>query len=113
MPMSSPQMTRILGCFLPPPPFPSLPRARLGAVLAADLVFARVAMFAPGSNVVRWSLKSVGRRRRRIDGLPVVLHADDGPPVRRRLVPALVELLQLVRAVVRKLASRVVVVDEE
>jgi hypothetical protein len=38
-----------------------------------------------------------------VDDLPVVFHADDGPPSGDRLVPSRVELLQLVDAIVRVL----------
>ena len=45
--------------------------------------------------------------------LPVVLHAHDDPALRHRLVPTLVEMLELVCPVVRKLPFRVVVMNEE
>src|SRR5688572_1849435 len=53
------------------------------------------------------------RRRCRIDGLPVLLHIDDRPFFLLRLVEGLVEFADMRRAVIRPLASRVRVVDNE
>src|SRR5262245_6455741 len=51
--------------------------------------------------------------RGRVDNLPVVLHANDCPAVLERFVPADVELLHLVLAVVSVLARAIVMVHEE
>src|SRR5262245_65816617 len=99
--MSSPQNTTMFG-FLPP-----------GAGFCCAC--ARPAHASASAAVKRKSLVFMAIPPLLIEGkdlVPVGLHADDDPVFRLRLVPGLVELSDVRRAVVRVLALGVVVVHD-